>query len=584
MARKREIAIDTNIAFDMIAYYNKYLKSENRETFFSDLLEKENLTLNKTVEEFQEFVKNGLGKYQTRISELQSLKDKKYNNKREDSKTNVNYNLLEDYYKNNDEEKQFLTIKAMANGYKTVKKDLKSKIETINEKKKHLIEVLGKRIENIQQKLNSGELKEERIPYYMSLYSGCLRLQSKCLETLQKNLEFTNAFEKEEKQFKEKYDAYCHTRQRIDAISMCQQMVTKQVQIVLPEFVYEELCNHTKELKPYDEIKQQEITNALISKEQLNVFTSNCTLYLIQDVQVRNYINNMAFLLRSDIKDTIIQKELENKDNKGMFENFKKEDVGSCAKFADSRIAMFAYVSGIDVVTNNHDDFLGAEVAVTYNKEKTKVENISRKEARRKLFSRMVYNGLKFNDKIILLNAPKKGNIIHGEAITFYEFNGRKVKEVDKFKVCKHKELNHKSLKKLKKKMKVEFKNKAWVGSFKKVEKLVALSHRYNELKEINNMVNETRIEKENAIIAKLKEKEVKKKEKIINKENVKTKKQDKIDEDKELKLIEEKIRKAKEEFESLQNITKQNPNGTQTKLVEEQSKSRIQDNNSLEQ
>ena len=101
MARKREIAIDTNIAFDMIAYYNKYLKSENRETFFSDLLEKENSTLNKTVEEFQEFVKNGLGKYQTRISELQSLKDKKYNNKREDSKTNVNYNLLEDYYKNN---------------------------------------------------------------------------------------------------------------------------------------------------------------------------------------------------------------------------------------------------------------------------------------------------------------------------------------------------------------------------------------------------------------------------------------------------------------------------------------------------
>lgn len=588
MAKIEEIAIDTNIALDMISYYDEYTHLEDNENYFTSLLVDYNEEIDKNSTALMEFIKTRLEKYVPKINTLKKLISKRNkNNNKDNDKDNqdarIDFNCLKNYYDSTtDEEKKFLTIKSMVNLYKTAKKDLKKYITQTDKIMKEVIEELNAKCENIREKISNGEISQDELVHEKKLYSTMIKQQVRFAKSLRNNLEFNKFFETDEKEFKEKYDPFCRIRQKIDAIDMCQKMVSNQVEIVIPEFVYEELCNHTKEFYPYDKIKQQKITNALILEKQLNAFTSNCTLSLIQDKHVKDYIKNIAYLLRSDIKDTISQHELEQ--NKGKFENFKGEDVGSCAKFADSKIAVYAYVSGIRVVTNNHDDFLGAEIAIIYSKENSKVIDVYRKETRRNLFSKMAKSGLKHGDKIILIDGPKSDNTIVGEAITVYEFNGKKLKEVNKSKVFKHTELNSKKLEDVKSKYKKEFKKADWISNFKKVTEITALGDYYKELKDINIMMNKTREDKEKNIITSLKEKEKKKQEKRKEKSKSGIDKPNNIIEaDKELKQIEEKIRMVRENFELLKSSNKEVNNTSSARLLVEQSKNKTKDNNSQE-
>lgn len=550
MAKIEEIAIDTNIALDMIRYYDQYSNAEDKENYFSRELIKDRFEMEKNSIKLMEFIETRLEEYQDKVKEYK--RQNLFTEKSEDGVAYAKreYQKLKEYYNSTqDEEQMFLTMQQMVTLYKSTKKDLKNELKESDENIKEKINKLHGKLDKIKDNI----VKNRNKSVYQKQSLDIIVKQTKLTQRLENILDLNKMFGEDENKLKKIYDTYCHKIQDISAIEMCEKMVTGKVQIVIPEFVYEELCNHTKEFHPYDKIKQQKITSAIVSEKQLDAFTANCTLSIIQDKHLRNYIYNIAYLLRSDIKDTISKKELDT--NKDKYQSFKGKDAGSCGKFADSKIAVYAYISGICVVTNNHDDFLGKEIVISYNEgspENSKIEKLNRKDNRRNLFLKMAKSGLKCGDKIILIDGPKDKNMMVGQAITFYEFNGKKFKKVNKSKVFKHQELTVDKLEKIKNKFKKEFRKNNWIKKFNKITEVTIALNSYNELVAMNDMVTRTREEKEEEILNKLTNKDDKNKD-------CKGKGKDKISPDKEFEQIVESINRKKEEFEALTNVTSQN-------------------------
>lgn len=143
-------------------------------------------------------------------------------------------------------------------------------------------------------------------------------------------------------------------------------MIKGEAEIILSQFVYEELCNHIQEDGPKDKITGRSINKSIISKEMLFNFTKYCTLSFTMDKDLSDYMANMAYLLRvgndkveTPIKNTIIKSLNRNLENEGKIGEPFKKDISSCGKYSDSLIAVYSNLAGIYFLTANIDDFIG---------------------------------------------------------------------------------------------------------------------------------------------------------------------------------------------------------------------------------
>lgn len=497
MAKVSEVAVDTNVAIEMIKEHDDYVKNNKNSQYLSNKLNKIKREEKSNSQEYLTYIGNRLEQFNTLLTNhLETVKDFSFigtknilvNKLSKIKEAQKEFEKVVKFYKSTKlEEDKFLAIEKLSSIYDNAQNltssifakkrdsrnpfDIEKQIKVLDEEIKQNKDLLNafennpKRKAQIEKKILISS--EQRLQLALRLKSGL-------------NEVFC---EKEDNKYKLVKDKLLKSKIQKNSLLLTQKMVKGEVEIVIPEFVYEELCNHTIEFNPKNAVDGTKVTNGLVSKLALDSFTKNCTLSLVKDKEILDYLKNVAFALR---------KGGNYKKERNTSENFK-QDIGSCGKFSDSMIAVYSSLSGLFVVTNNRGDFVGSpsEIAVITNDGKNeKVVKLENNDKIRNHFRKMVKNGFKFkNNEPIFVS--------DGEVVTLYEYNDGKFNKMQPSKIIKHVELTPKMLEQYEKELNKIFKHKGWSGDFKKITELKAEKDALVLFGEVNRAMNEERIKEE---------------------------------------------------------------------------------------
>lgn len=584
MKRADQVAVDTNIALGMINTLSDYNNSSNKEEYFLNRLEEANDDIKNSTTTFFNYIQTKLNEYKKIVANNSTIVVEVDKNKHiipEDAQKLYD-KLVEHYNSTTDEDQKRLVIKKMESVFtktRSYTNNFNQKDSFTEAEKNQKFEEkrnLANQIKSLDKEINEYKVLIDNLPkdstdreFYNAKIKEIKNNQYQLSLELEKKFTIEETWAFEEKRYNKMSTSLSKKIQDINGIKLCEKMIKGEVEIILPEFVYEELCNHTKEFNPYHKIAKQNITKGLVSKDALDNFTKNCTLSLVKDKELLEYLENLAYLARGaykkemgdkkniemPVKEKIIKKLKGEIGDSSKDANFFKQDVGSCGKFSDSLIAVYSNLAGVYLITNNIDDFIGAELD-DWNGGKLKT-----KQQRRKLFEILTVSGAE-------VEGFKSLDVSDKESITFYEFEKGKRSKVKQSKLAKHVKVSAKKLLTYEKELNETFKHSGWSANFKQITEL------QNKCEFILLLadVKKERIEVEKEIV----------KDKIDNAEKKANKpKEIKTNKDKLMKKEEDemldivnRVKEEKEHLDSMQNLmTPQSENSSTTNNVVENTK-----------